>query len=99
MTPIWTNISKSNEFFDVEKFPTATYKGKITKFKDGAPVEVQGELTLHGVTKPVTLTLTSFKCMAHPMKKDKNCAARTRTRTINREDFGIDCSARILAST
>ena len=43
------------------------------------PTEVQGELTLHGVTKPVTLTISSFKCMAHPMKKDQSCAARTRT--------------------
>ena len=80
---------KTNEFFDVEKFPQATYKGKLVKFKDGAPTEVQGELTLHGVTKPVTLTIKSFKCMPHPMNKDKNvCGADAHT-TINREDFGV----------
>jgi len=81
---------RSNEFFDVEKFPTATYKGKITKFKDGAPVEVQGDLTLHGVTKPVTLTLRSFKCRAHPMKPDKDLCGADAHATINREDFGIN---------
>jgi polyisoprenoid-binding protein YceI len=81
---------RSNEFFDVEKFPTATYKGKITKFKDGAPVEVQGDLTLHGVTKPVTLTVRSFKCRAHPMKPDKDLCGADAHATFNREDFGIN---------
>ena len=81
---------KSNEFFDVEKFSTATYKGKITKFKDGAPVEVQGDLTLHGVTKPVTLAVRSFKCMAHPMKPGNELCGADAHATINREDFGIN---------
>lgn len=79
---------KSAEFFDVEKYPTATYKGKLTKFKNGAPTEAQGDLTLHGVTKPVTLTIRSFKCMPHPMKKKEFCGADA-SATINREDFGI----------
>ena len=79
---------KSPDFFDVEKFPTATYKGKLAKFKDGAPTEVQGDLTLHGVTKPVTLTIRSFKCMPHPMKKKEFCGADA-SATINRKDFGI----------
>ena len=79
---------KSGEFFDVAKIPNATYKGKLAKFKDGAPTEVQGELTLHGVTKPVTLTIKSFKCMPHPMKKKEFCGADVAA-TINREDFGV----------
>lgn len=79
---------KGGDFFDVEKFPTATYKGKFTKFVDGKPTEVIGDLTLHGVTKPVTLTIRSFKCMPHPMKKKEFCGADVTT-TINREDFGV----------
>jgi polyisoprenoid-binding protein YceI len=79
---------KTAEFFDVAKYPAATYKGKLTNFKDGAPTEVQGELNLHGVTKPVTLTIKSFKCMQHPMKKAEFCGADAAA-TINREDFGI----------
>jgi len=75
--------------FDVAKFPTATYKGKLTKFKDGAPTEVQGDLTLHGVTKPVTLTIRSFKCMQHPMKKKEFCGADA-VGTFNRDDFGVN---------
>jgi len=79
---------KSPDFFDVAQFPTATFKGKLAKFKGDAPTEVQGELTLHGVTKPVTLELNSFKCMPHPMKKKEFCGADA-SATINREDFGI----------
>jgi polyisoprenoid-binding protein YceI len=78
----------SPDFFDVAKFPTATYKGKLTKFADGKPTEVSGDLTLHGVTKPVTLTIRSFKCMVHPMKKKEFCGADVTT-TIDRESFGI----------
>jgi polyisoprenoid-binding protein YceI len=74
---------------DVAKFPKATYKGKLTKFKDGAPTEVQGELTLHGVTKPVTLTIRSFKCMTHPMKKKEFCGADA-VGAFSREDFGVN---------
>jgi polyisoprenoid-binding protein YceI len=79
---------KKADFFEVEKYPTATFKGKLAKFENGAPTEVQGELNLHGVTKPVTLVLTSFKCMPHPMKKKEFCGANA-TATINRDDFGI----------
>jgi polyisoprenoid-binding protein YceI len=79
---------KSPDFFDVAKFPTATYKGKFTKFDGNVPTEAQGDLTLHGVTQPVTLKLNSFKCMPHPMKKKEFCGADA-SGTINREDFGI----------
>jgi len=85
-----THVKSSDAgMLDTAKFPTATYKGKLAKFKDGAPTEVQGELTLHGVTKPVTLTIRSFKCMAHPMKKKEFCGADAFA-TINRGDFGVD---------
>jgi polyisoprenoid-binding protein YceI len=80
--------AKSAEMFDVEKFPTATYKGTLVKFKDGAPTEVQGQLTLHGVTKPVTLTINQFKCIVNPMLKKEVCGADA-SATINRSDFGI----------
>jgi polyisoprenoid-binding protein YceI len=76
------------DFFDVEKHPTATYKGTLAGFKNGAPTQVVGELTLHGVTKPVTLTIRSFKCMPHPMSKRDFCGADA-VGEIDREQFGI----------
>jgi polyisoprenoid-binding protein YceI len=74
--------------FDVAKYPTATYKGKLAKFVDGKPTEVDGELTLHGVTKPVTLKINSFLCKAHPMTKKEVCGADA-SATFSRYDFGI----------
>jgi polyisoprenoid-binding protein YceI len=81
--------AKSAEIFDVEKFPTATYKGTLAKFKDGAPTEVDGQLTLHGVTKPVKLTINQFKCMVNPMSKKEVCGADA-SATFNRADFGVN---------
>jgi polyisoprenoid-binding protein YceI len=81
--------AKSPEMFDVAKFPTATYKGTLAKFKDGAPTEVEGQLTLHGVTKPVKLTINQFKCMVNPMSKKEVCGADA-SGTFNRSDFGVN---------
>lgn len=81
--------AKSNELFDTAKYPTSVYKGKLDGFVNGAPTKVVGELTLHGVTKPVTLQINSFKCIPHPMLKRELCGADALA-TINRADFGID---------
>ena len=61
--------AKTADMFDVAKFPTATYKSKTINFKGDKPVSVDGELTLHGVTRPVKLTINQFKCIQHPMFK------------------------------
>lgn len=80
--------AKSAEIFDVEKFPTATYAGKLTGFKNGAPTEVDGTLTLHGVSKPVKLKINSFLCKPNPMSKKETCGADA-VGKINRDDFGV----------
>jgi polyisoprenoid-binding protein YceI len=80
---------KSDAMFDVAKFPTATYQGKISKFKGDAPAEVDGNLTLHGVTKPVKLTINSFLCKPNMQTKKEICGADT-SATFNRADFGIN---------
>ncbi|WP_226468665.1 YceI family protein [Luteimonas panaciterrae] len=83
------DMAKSDKLFDAAKYPTATYKGKLADFVDGKPTKVEGELTLHGVTKPVTLTVRSFKCMPHPMFKRELCGADAAA-TIKRDAFGMD---------
>lgn len=80
--------AKSAEIFDTEKFPTATYTGKLTNFKNGAPTEVDGSLTLHGVTKPVKLKINQFLCKPNPMSKKETCGADASAK-FNREDFGV----------
>jgi polyisoprenoid-binding protein YceI len=81
--------ARGPEIFDSAKYPTATYKGTLGGFKDGTPTVVTGELTLHGVTKPLTLSLGSFKCMMHPMLKREVCGADA-LGTFNRADFGVN---------
>ena len=81
--------AQTPDLFDTAKYPTATYTGKLAKFQNGAPTEVDGTLTLHGVSKPVTLKINSFMCKDHPMKKKEFCGADA-SATINRDDFGVD---------
>ena len=80
--------TKSAEMLDVEKYPTATYKGTLTGFKNGVPTEVDGQFTLHGVTRPLKLTINQFKCMTYPMDKKEHCGADA-SATFNRADYGI----------
>jgi polyisoprenoid-binding protein YceI len=80
--------AKGPEIFDVAKYPTATFKGQFSRFDADKPVEVRGELTLHGVTKPLTLTIGSFLCKPNPMTKKEVCGADA-TGVFNRSDFGI----------
>lgn len=81
--------AREADLFDVAKYPQAIYKGKLEGFVKGAPTRVVGELTLHGVTRPLVLTIRSFKCMPHPMLKREVCGADARA-TLNRDEFGID---------
>jgi polyisoprenoid-binding protein YceI len=79
---------KSPEMLDVAKYPTATYKGRLTGFKNGVPTQVEGEFTLHGVTHPLQLTINSFKCVTFPFDKKEHCGADL-SGTINRADYGV----------
>ena len=79
----------SPEMLDVAKYPTAEYKGKFVEFANGAPTSISGDLTLHGITKPVTLTINSFKCFEHPMLKKQVCGADA-SGSFNRADFGVN---------
>ncbi len=81
--------AKSAEIFDATKYPTATFTGKFTKFTGATPTEAEGTLTMHGVTKPVTLKIDSFKCMQNPMSKKEVCGADA-SATLNRAEFGVN---------
>jgi polyisoprenoid-binding protein YceI len=80
--------AQTPDLFDTAKFPTATFKGTLVKFQNGAPTAVDGTLTLHGVTKPVTLAVNKFLCKPHPMAMKEVCGADAQAQ-INREDFGV----------
>ena len=80
---------KSPMFFDTAKYPEAHYTGTLGGFVDGKPTTVTGNLSFHGVTKPVNLKILSFKCIMHPIYKKEDCGADA-TGTFNRADFGVD---------
>jgi polyisoprenoid-binding protein YceI len=79
---------RSADFLDVAKYPTMNFKGTKFSFDGDKLTSVDGELTIHGTTKPVTLTVKSFKCADHPMKKVPVCGADLNT-TIKRSEFGV----------
>lgn len=76
------------EMFDVAQYPTATYTGKFSKFNGDEPSEVQGELTLHGVTKPLTLTINRFACKPAMGPGNEVCGGDA-SASFDRSDFGI----------
>jgi polyisoprenoid-binding protein YceI len=74
----------------VAKYPTATYKGKLAKFQNGQPTEVEGEFTLHGVTKPLVLHINKFLCKPLPMMRKEEVCGADASATFNRADYGIN---------
>ena len=75
------------DWLNVEKFPTMAYKGDIKFFGD-TPSSVDGQLTLLGVTKSLTLKINSFKCVPHPLLRKEICGADAEG-DLNRADFGM----------
>ena len=77
---------QGEDFLDAAKYPTATFKSTKVVFEGDKPVKVEGNLTLKGVTKPVTLTVTSFQAMPHPMFKKDAIGANAHT-VVKRSEF------------
>ncbi len=84
--PLFNQHIQGEDFFDTAKYPTITYKSTKVNFDGDKPATIEGNLTVKGVTKPVTLTVTSFHCMPHPMLKKDACGANA-TATIKRSEF------------
>ncbi len=85
-------LLRSDNYFDVEKFPTITFKSNTLRFEGDSLVAADGDLTLMGVTKPVTLRVTLFGCIQHPVNKKNMCGADAHT-AIKRSEFGLKRSA------
>ena len=95
MASVNSNVQKldeklqSSDYFDIARFPTATFKStKVEKTSTPDHLKVTGDLTLHGVSKPVVLDVTVAKVGQHPMRKAP-AAGFAATTTIKRSDFGI----------
>jgi len=79
---------QGEDFLDTAKHPTATFKSTKVVFEGDKPVSIDGNLTLKGVTKPVTLKVTSFHAMPHPMAK-KDAIGANATTKVKRTDFNM----------
>jgi polyisoprenoid-binding protein YceI len=82
-------VIAGSQLLDAAKYPVVHYTGKLAGFVQDQPTEVIGTLTLHGVTRPLTLKILSFKCMPHPLYKREVCGADALAQ-FDRDDFGID---------
>ncbi len=79
---------RSPDFLNVVEFPEITFKSTNVTFNGQDKATVEGDLTILGVTKPVTLDATSVVCGTHPMRGDPRCGIDA-TATIKRSDFGM----------
>jgi polyisoprenoid-binding protein YceI len=79
---------KSADFFETEKFPTLTFKSTSFKLVKGKNYKIEGELTMHGVSKKVTLDAIHYGNVENPQNK-KTVAGFKVTGVVKRSDFGI----------
>lgn len=78
----------SEDFFNAAKYPTMTFKSKQINFSGDKPASVNGEFTMLGVTKPLTLTINSFHCAMNSFVKKEACGADA-VGSIKRSEFGM----------
>jgi len=83
---------QGDDYFATAKYPTITFKSTAVRFDGDKPAAVDGDLTIKGVTRPVTLTVTHFQAMPHPMLKKDAIGANAVTKT-KRSDFNMGKNA------
>ena len=76
------------DYFDTAKYPTITFKSSKMTFNGDEPASLTGDLTIKGVTKPVTLSVTRFKCSPISGLKGDTCVANANV-TIKRSEFNM----------
>ncbi len=79
---------RSADFFNAAEFPQMTYKSTGVVFSSENPASVEGNLTLLGVTRPLTLTIERFKCNPAQANRKERCGGAA-TGKVRRSDFGM----------
>jgi polyisoprenoid-binding protein YceI len=81
---------RSLDFFNAAEFPQMTFKGTASKWNDDVPAEIDGQLTLLGVTRPIRLTVDFFRCLPDPRVAGKRevCGGNA-TGILRRSEFGM----------
>lgn len=84
----WDEHMKSEDFFNVAQFPTMRFTSDKLVFDGDKVVAAEGRFTLLGITQPLTLTVSNFRCAPNPMNKKQTCGADITT-TFKRSEFGM----------
>lgn len=84
----WDEHMRNEDFFNVAQFPTMRFVSDKLVFDGDKIVAAEGQFTLLGVTKPLTLTVANFRCAPHPMLKKQACGADI-SATFKRSEFGM----------
>ena len=79
---------RTADFFNVAEFPRMTYRSTGVKFSGESPAEVAGNLTLLGVTRPLTLKVERWVCRDNPINKKPMCGGNA-TGSLKRSEFGM----------
>lgn len=87
-SPLFNEHIQGEDFFDTAHYPTATFKSTHVTFDDDKPVTVAGNLTIKGITQPVTLSIESFLLKPNPFLKKDTLGANATT-SIKRSDFNM----------
>ncbi|MEO7401216.1 MAG: YceI family protein [Polaromonas sp.] len=86
---LFDQVLLSDAFFDVDRFPFITFKSTRLSFgKLDDVTAVEGNLTIKGISRPVTLTVSHFRCMMHPILRKPACGINASGR-VRRSDFNL----------
>lgn len=79
---------QKEEFFDTARFPTATFVSSKFNFDGDTLKSIDGKLTIKGISQDISLSISSFLCMPHPMAKKEACGVNAST-VVKRSDFNM----------
>lgn len=85
---VMTDVLKRDDYFNADQFPVMKYSARDLVFEGDVPVAAKGQLTLLGVTRPVTLAISNFRCGRALITRRPVCSVEA-TATIKRSEFGM----------
>lgn len=93
---IFNEHIQAADFFDTAQHPTLSFKGTKFTFNDDKPASMSGDITIKGVTKPITFEITDFNCAPHPMRKVETCGANAVAK-LKRSEFNMGKNAPLVS--
>ncbi|HZH43662.1 MAG TPA: YceI family protein [Lysobacter sp.] len=94
--PDWNRATLGRSFLDAARYPEARFVSTTVEPHDARTARVCGELTLHGVTRPLCLDVVFNAYKRHPLPPFRRTAGFSATATLDRRDFGIDAWSSVI---